>query len=115
MGATMNRRGFLLGLGALVAAPAVIRVAQLMPISTRLTPAYVPIDWLKLKYGMEPFPLDEVCLSSAGIEPFLKSLKAHGWSKPMADNWIDLNDFDPGYVQAQLALAIDRDWFRGYA
>lgn len=100
----MNRRGFLLGLGALVAAPAIIRVAPLMPISTRWTPAYVPIDWLAEKYGMLPYPLPSQAF---------RELLQHGWSRPMADNWVDLNDHDPNYVRQQLALQRD-DWFRGY-
>jgi hypothetical protein len=42
----IGRRRFVAGLLGLVAAPAIIRVAPLMPISTRHTPLYIPINWL---------------------------------------------------------------------
>lgn len=113
----IGRRGFLTGLVALVAAPAVIRVAPLMPISPRWTPAYVPMPWLgeilikdpKIdvllqRYGMKAFPLGG------------QDLKAHAWPRPLAPNWVNINDFDPGYVRAQLqARNDDEDWFEGYS
>lgn len=102
----IGRRGFITGLAALVAAPAVIRVAELMPISTRFTPLYVPIDWLAMKYGMMPRPLT--------INAALRAeFREHGWSKPMADNWVDLNDHDPEYVR-MWECESDKNWFRGY-
>jgi hypothetical protein len=77
----IGRRGFFTGLVALVAAPAVIRVAPLMKISVVRHPLYVPASWLHeaIRNGLD--------------------LESHGWSRPMADNWINLNDYDPGFVQ----------------
>jgi hypothetical protein len=76
----IGRRGFITGLAALVAAPAVIRVAPLMKISTRHMPLYVPASWLHeaIRNGVD--------------------LEAHGWSRPMADNWINLHDYDPAFA-----------------
>lgn len=112
----IGRRGFFTGLAALIAAPAIIRVAPLMPISSRWTPAYVPIDWLAQQYGMLPEPLggqDEwLALRAEGMKLLgLAELRKHGWSRPMADNWVDINDHDPGYIR-QWALN-ESDWGRG--
>jgi hypothetical protein len=76
----IGRRGFFTGLAALVAAPAVIRVAPLMPISVRHMPLYVPASWLHeaIRNGVD--------------------LESHGWSRPMADNWINLHDYDPAFA-----------------
>jgi hypothetical protein len=78
------------GLAALVAAPAVIRIAPLMPISSRWMPLYVPIQWL-----------DEEVVVAAMANRHL--LKPHAWPRPLADNWINLHDYDPAYV---------RNWLR---
>jgi hypothetical protein len=77
----IGRRGFFTGLAALVAAPAIIRVAPLMKISVmRHMPLYVPASWLNetIRNGVD--------------------LESHGWSRPMADNWINLYDFDPAFA-----------------
>lgn len=84
----IGRRGFITGLAALVAAPAIIRVAPLMKISTAHTPIYVPINWLT-----------EDMLARGG-----KPLKPHGWPRPLADNWVNLNDYDPSFVRLNAAL-----------
>lgn len=96
----IGRRGFITGLAALVAAPAIVRVEMIMPVSARHTPLYVPIDWLAEKYNMQPFPLNEQ------DKQFLADLKPHAWSRPMADNWVDLNDHDPTFVK-QWVRALD--------
>lgn len=86
----LGRRGFLTGLAALVAAPAVIRVAPLMKISTARIPLYVPVNWLA-----------DIAL----IDPkSVAHLKSHAWPRPMADNWVDINnDVDSSFLQ---------DWVR---
>ena len=77
-----DRRRFFVGLGALIAAPAVIRIeGLLMPISSRFVPAYVPVLWL----------LDE------GVKP---SLRAHAHPAPRGEHWINVNDYDPGFAKA---------------
>jgi hypothetical protein len=83
----IGRRGFFTGLAALVAAPAVIRVAPLMKISTRLTPLYVPIDWLA----------DAIIDMGNRVERI--ELEKHAWSRPLGDNWINLRDYDPDFVR----------------
>jgi hypothetical protein len=66
----VGRRSFVFGLGAALAAPAVIRVAPLMPISPRFTPLYVPVN--RLGWTME--------LAEAFAEGVhLAWLKDHGW------------------------------------
>jgi len=90
----IGRRGFFTGLVALVAAPAVIRVAPLMKISTRLTPLYVPVSWLS----------DAVRDMGKRVDRI--ELERHAWSKPMADNWINIRDYDPAFVK-QWAVQID--------
>src|SRR4029077_10296088 len=90
----IGRRGFITGLTALVAAPAVIRVAPLMKISTRLTPLYVPANWLTE---------DAVFAAMANRDALLK---AHAWPRQLADNWVNLNDYDPAFVK-QWAGQID--------
>lgn len=82
----IGRRGFVTGLAALVAAPAIIRVAPLMPISVRHQPLYVPASWLA----------EYLAKNDKG----LSDLRRHAWSRPMADNWININDYDPGFVKA---------------
>ncbi len=77
----LGRRGFLTGLVALVAAPAVIRVAPLMRISAKHVPLYVPINWL-----LDIAPLDK---------NYRDRLAAHSWPTPLGDNWVDLNEFKP--------------------
>ncbi len=77
----INRRGFITGLAALIAAPAIVRVETLMPISVRRhMPLYVPASWLHeaIRNGVD--------------------LESHGWSRPMADNWINLHDYDPSFA-----------------
>jgi hypothetical protein len=76
----IGRRGFITGLAALVAAPAIVRVETLMPISVRHMPLYVPVSWLHeaIRNGVD--------------------LESHAWSRPMADNWINLHDYDPGFA-----------------
>jgi hypothetical protein len=86
----IGRRGFFTGLAALVAAPAIIRVAPLMKISTRLTPLYVPMQWLDTILDMEK-RID---------------LKNHAWPRPLGVGWVDLNNFDPALVK-QWAGQID--------
>jgi hypothetical protein len=99
----VGRRGFITGLAALVAAPAVIRVAPLMKISTRFTPMYVPVSWLA-------DALDELVIVgtamvrvTADIRSVIPraELEKHAWSRPLCDTWVDINDHDPAYV---------RDW-----
>ena len=85
----VGRRGFIIGLGALVAAPAVIRIAPLMPISTRFLALYVPVNWL------------EPGLSVA-------DLKSHAWPRPLGDTWIDINSHDPAFVR-QWIDRLDRE------
>ena len=82
----LGRRGFITGLAALVAAPAIIRVAPLMPISTRFTPAYVPVIWFAEGWRADLKPIGD--------------LKKHSWPRPMGEHWIDLNDCDVDYVQS---------------
>jgi len=62
----------------------VIRIAPLMPISTRVTPLYVPVNWL-LELSGERRRID---------------LEQHGWPRPLADHWVNIRDYDPGYVRA---------------
>jgi hypothetical protein len=83
----VGRRGFITGLAALVAAPAVIRVAPLMKISTRLTPLYVPVDWLA----------DAIIDMDARVARV--ELEKHAWPQPLADNWINIRDYDPDFVR----------------
>lgn len=104
----LGRRGFLTGLAALVAAPAIIRVAPLMPISSLHTPLYVPASWLNEWLDLKAQGMEMLGLSRND----LRELRGHAWSRRMADNWIDVNDFDPGYVRA---LREPEDWFRGYS
>ena len=80
MAIEVNRRGLIIGLTAVVAAPAVIRVTRLMPISTRFVPLYVPVNWL------EP-----------GLS--IADLKSHAWPRPLGDTWVDINDHDPSFVR----------------
>jgi hypothetical protein len=112
----VGRRGLITAL----AAPAVIRVAPLMPISTRFTPLYVPINWLAddvlfQRYGMAPFPVEgqrygELTDEAVGrlIDEItgLKNFKQHAWPRPLSENWVNINDLDPGYVR-QWANRID--------
>jgi hypothetical protein len=90
----IGRRGFFTGLVALVAAPAVIRVAPLMKISTRLTPLYVPVSWLT----------DSILGMESRVDRI--ELEKHAWPHPLADNWINLRDYDPAFVK-QWAVQID--------
>jgi hypothetical protein len=60
----------------------VIRVAPLMPISARHTPLYVPVNWLD----------DDVLIGARA------TLKLHAWPRPLGPNWVNLNDYDPGFV-----------------
>jgi hypothetical protein len=80
----IGRRGFITGLVALVAAPAIVRVETLMPISTRLTPLYVPLHWLTGSLVDMESRVD---------------LRNHAWPRPLADSWINLNDYDPAFVK----------------
>lgn len=41
-----SRRGFLTGLGAILAAPAIVRVASLMPVKA------LPAPWTHVRYGL---------------------------------------------------------------
>jgi hypothetical protein len=100
----IGRRGFFTGLIALIAAPAVIRVAPLMPISTRHVPLYVPVSWL-----------DNTLLDVLHRVP---DLKAHAWPRPLDDNWVNINDYDPAFVKAwadRIREEGDRRGMRGYA
>lgn len=90
----IGRRGFITGLAALVAAPALVRVESIMPISTRFTPVYVPITWLT----------EDMLVGAMADRD--KLLKPHGWPRPLADNWVNLNDYDPGFVK-QWAFKVD--------
>jgi hypothetical protein len=100
----VGRRGFITGLAALVAAPAVIRVAPLMKISTRFAPMYVPVNWLA-------DALDELAITGGamwratpdGGRKFIPrhELEKHAWPHPLSDTWVNVNDYDPAYV---------RDW-----
>lgn len=97
----VGRRGFITGLAALVAAPAVLRVAPIMPISTRFTPMYVPVIWLSEGWR-------------AGMKP-ASDLKQHSWPRPMGEHWINLNDYDADYARAwarQLEAEFDMDLIR---
>jgi hypothetical protein len=87
----LGRRGFITGLAALVAAPAVIRVAPLMKISKRFMPMYVPINWLfdTVDIGGCPVPRSA---------PY-HELKLHAWPRPLGPMWVDINDHDPDYVR----------------
>ena len=98
----IGRRGFFTGLAALVAAPAIIRVAPLMRISTRFTPSYVPVSWVT----------EESLLS--GMEEIRRIFRDHAWPRALADNWIDINNFDPAYVRLQNAQLRD-EWNPPYA
>jgi hypothetical protein len=95
---------FLIGLGAALAAPAVIRVAPLMPISTRCTPLYVPVNWPTDEWRWDP----EWAVASRGpIIPRdpLWFFGAHGWPRPLADAWINIRDCDPAFARAWGAAA----------
>jgi hypothetical protein len=102
----IGRRGFFTGLAALVAAPAIIRVAPLMPISVRHMPRYVPASWLAewldtRAKGMELLGLRD-----------LNELRNHAWSKPMADNWVNVNDYDPAFVRTWAKQIAETEyWF----
>jgi len=91
----IGRRRFITGIAALVAAPAVIRIAPLMPISTRHTPLYVPVNWLA--------DLSEDSLVYSQVEvgrlAQVRALKMHAWPRPMAENWVNLLDFDLGFAR----------------
>ena len=89
----IGRRGFITGLAALVAAPAVIRVAPLMKISSLYTPVYVPVSWLAEWLDTRAKGLEMLGLRE------LKDLRSHGWERPMADNWVNIHDFDPAFVR----------------
>jgi len=99
----IGRRGFITGLAALVAAPAIIRVAPLMKISTRLTPLYVPIDWLAdaiIDMGNRVERTGLGKLERIELERLERiELEKHAWSRPLADNWINLRDYDPDFVR----------------
>jgi hypothetical protein len=100
----IGRRGFFTGLIALVAAPAVIRVAPLMPISTRHIPLYVPVSWL-----------DNTLLD---VPRRFSDLKLHAWPQPQGAAWVNINDYDPGFVKvwaARLREEAERTRWRGYA
>jgi hypothetical protein len=79
----IGRRGFITGLAAFVAAPAVIRIAPLMPISSRFAPLYVPAQWLGEDWTYQ----------------WKVDLKQHAWPRRLHDTWIDINDFDPKFVK----------------
>ena len=83
----IGRRGFITGLFALVAAPALVRVESIMPISVRHVPLYVPVNWLT----------DEVLIGGAA------TLTAHAWPRPLGATWVNIRDFDPSFV---------RDWVK---
>jgi hypothetical protein len=44
-----------------------------------------------------------------------RELRSHGWSRPMADNWINVNDYDPAFVKQWAAnpdlVDISEYWF----
>ena len=105
----IGRRGFITGLVALVAAPAIVRVESIMPISIRHTPLYVPASWLG-----EWLQARDMGLKLLGATDLTDSeLRRHAWSRPMADNWVNVNDYDPAFVK-QWARQIDADgeyWF----
>lgn len=88
----LPRRRFLAGLAAAIAAPAVIRIAPLMPISTRFNPLYVPINWLADTF-------EEMAITGTSLRRF----DEHGWPRPLGENWINLRDFDPSYVRSWAA------------
>lgn len=96
----IGRRRFFTGLAALVAAPAIIRVAPLMKISTRFTPLYVPISWVAEWMDMRAKGMDLLGLRD------LIDFRKHAWSRPLSDNWVDVNDYDPSFV---------RQWARAQA
>jgi hypothetical protein len=85
----LPRRGFLLSVAAAIAAPAVIRFAPLMRISTRHAPLYVPINWLA------DTSFEDIATGAA-----LRRFDKHGWPRPLGENWINLRDFEPDYVLA---------------
>jgi hypothetical protein len=99
----VGRRGFITGLVALVAAPAVIRVAPLMKISTRFTPMYVPVSWLA-------DALDELAISGTVVTRVSADgarkvipraeLEKHAWSRQLDDTWVNIYDYNPDYVSA---------------
>ena len=106
----IGRRGFITGLTALVASPAIIRVSTVMPISMRHVPLFVPINWfaddvLFQLYGLKQIQSADVDKLIAEITG-LKNFKQHAWPRPMGDNWVNINDLDPGYVR-QWANRID--------
>jgi hypothetical protein len=99
----IGRRGFFTGLAALVVAPAVIRVAPLMKISVRHTPLYVPAQWLAgwldaRENGLQMFGLDTGDLNE---------LRSHAWSTPMAESWVNVNDYDPAFVRQWAKAELD--------
>jgi hypothetical protein len=116
----VGRRGFITGLAALVAAPAVVGVAPLMPISTRFAPLYVPINWVadiaEVYNGAEwrdiPNWLNEENVARAMA--CRRVFEEHAWPRPLAAHWVNMRDHDPGFVRA-LVKRFDeeneRNWF----
>jgi len=95
-----SRRGFLGGLAAALAAPAIMRVDSLMklpPVWARKTiaPAYVHAAWLDPALGLTD--LDLHALSQ-------KTLDAIGWHNLV----VNIHDYDPAYAR-QLARRIAED------
>jgi hypothetical protein len=102
----IGRRRFITGLAALVAAPAVIRIAPLMPISSRFVPCYVPVVWLS---GLaESFNRTKEIYAAQ----LLGDLKNHGWPRPLEDSWININDYDPAFA-ADWIRRIERERHHG--
>lgn len=106
----IGRRGFITGLAALVAAPAVIRVAPLMRISSLHTPLYVPASWLAewldtRAQGMAMLGSRAAMLGLGDCD--LRELRSHAWSRPMADNWVNVNDYDPSFVKLWGGAGLD--------
>jgi hypothetical protein len=82
----IGRRRFITGLAALVAAPAVIRIAPLMPISSRHIPLYVPAQWL-----LNP---------NDWTYEWKDDLEVHAWRERLHADWVNLNDHNPAFVEA---------------
>jgi hypothetical protein len=119
----ISRRGFISGLAAALAAPAIVRAGVLMPISAIKEPAWVPLSW----FLADDIPLYEMRWRGRPTQPVIPVIDYPG-SCDMIDaipdrTWVNAADCDerfmrryaesvfaPAIPEAELLAAAEPHW-----